>query len=73
MPTSGKAAEMTALPQPPRTSQKVPKNSAAERVPIDIVAPFFPTPRRFYMRRAHAIARFRPHMRVASPTTRRWL
>src|SRR5690606_19639610 len=29
MPTSGKAAASTALPQPPSTSQKVPKNSAA--------------------------------------------
>ena len=28
MPTSGKAAANTALPHPPRTSQKVPKNSA---------------------------------------------
>src|SRR5271155_1936333 len=29
MPTCGKAAASTALPQPPRTSQKVPMNSAA--------------------------------------------
>jgi hypothetical protein len=28
MPSSGKAAASTALPQPPKTSQKVPKNSA---------------------------------------------
>ena len=28
------AAEMTALPQPPRTSQNVPMNSAAQRLPI---------------------------------------
>src|SRR6188768_4053845 len=28
IPTSGKAAASTALPQPPRTSQKVPMNSA---------------------------------------------
>ena len=28
MPTSGKAAARTALPQPPRTSQNVPINSA---------------------------------------------
>jgi hypothetical protein len=28
MPTFGKAAAKTALPQPPRTNQKVPKNSA---------------------------------------------
>jgi hypothetical protein len=27
----GKAAARTALPQPPKTSQKVPKNSAAAR------------------------------------------
>ena len=31
MPTSGKAAASTALPQPPSTSQKVPMNSAARR------------------------------------------
>src|ERR1035441_4811992 len=31
MPNCGKAADSTALPQPPRTSQKVPKNSAAAR------------------------------------------
>src|SRR5271169_4401075 len=29
MPSCGKAAASTALPQPPNTSQKVPKNSAA--------------------------------------------
>src|SRR5258708_37954164 len=29
MPTFGKAAASTALPQPPRTSQNVPTNSAA--------------------------------------------
>src|SRR5258708_14375502 len=29
MPSCGKAAASTALPQPPKTSQKVPKNSAA--------------------------------------------
>ena len=28
IPTAGKPAESTALPQPPRTSQKVPMNSA---------------------------------------------
>ena len=28
MPSSGKAAARTALPQPPKTSQKVPKSSA---------------------------------------------
>src|SRR5215211_2599016 len=28
MPTSGKAAANTALPQPPRTNQRVPRNSA---------------------------------------------
>jgi hypothetical protein len=32
MPTPGKAAVITALPQPPSTSQKVPKNSAASRL-----------------------------------------
>jgi hypothetical protein len=33
MPTSGKAAASTALPQPPNTSQKVPMPSAAMRLP----------------------------------------
>ena len=32
MPTCGNAAESTALPQPPKTSQKVPKNSAETRL-----------------------------------------
>ena len=31
MPSWGKAADSTALPQPPNTSQKVPTNSAAAR------------------------------------------
>jgi len=31
MPRLGNAAAKTALPQPPKTSQKVPKNSAAAR------------------------------------------
>ena len=31
MPSDGKAAASTALPQPPSTSQKVPRNSAAKR------------------------------------------
>jgi hypothetical protein len=39
MPTSGKAAARTALPQPPRTSQKVPRNSAASRFEIATIAP----------------------------------
>jgi hypothetical protein len=36
MPTSGKAAAKTALPQPPKVSQKVPMNSAAIRFERDI-------------------------------------
>src|SRR6185369_9225375 len=32
IPTPGNAAASTALPQPPRTSQKVPTNSAARRL-----------------------------------------
>ena len=41
MPTLGKAEVSTALPQPPRTSQKVPMNSAVERWDKDIaVLPF---------------------------------
>src|SRR5215472_544029 len=36
MPTCGKAAAKTALPQPPNTSQKVPRNSAADRLPKDM-------------------------------------
>ena len=35
------AAASTALPQPPKTSQKVPSNSAAQRLVRDIFA-FFP-------------------------------
>src|SRR5579884_564411 len=31
IPNSGKAAEIKAAPQPPKTSQKVPRNSAMER------------------------------------------
>src|SRR5688572_27606248 len=37
MPTFGNAAERTALPQPPKTSQNVPNISAAARFPIGIV------------------------------------
>src|SRR5271165_2124262 len=33
---AGKAAASTALPHPPNTSQKVPKNSAVARLPIVI-------------------------------------
>src|SRR3546814_4594474 len=36
MPGSGTAAASTALPQPPRTSQKVPTNSAVRRCIRDI-------------------------------------
>ncbi len=38
MPTWGKAAERTALPQPPRVSQKVPRNSADARLTRDMDA-----------------------------------
>src|SRR3954469_2936781 len=41
MPTSGKAAASTALPQPPNTSQNVPSNSATERLTIDMCIPAF--------------------------------
>src|SRR3954454_3415516 len=34
IPTPGKAAARTALPHPPKTSQKVPMNSAAQRFEI---------------------------------------
>src|SRR5580700_8596989 len=36
MPVLGKPAASTAAPQPPKTSQNVPMNSAAARVPKDI-------------------------------------
>src|SRR6516164_2568651 len=36
MPRLGKAAARTALPQPPSTSQNVPKNSAPQRFPSDM-------------------------------------
>src|SRR5262245_48654450 len=39
IPTLGNAADRTALPQPPKTSQKVPMNSAARRRGISI-SPF---------------------------------
>src|SRR5690606_30780375 len=38
MPTLGKAAASTALPQPPNTNQKVPRNSAVQRLLIDTIA-----------------------------------
>src|SRR5262245_28665620 len=41
IPTLGKAAASTALPQPPKTSQNVPRNSAAALLVSDIgVSPF---------------------------------
>src|SRR6185295_6380952 len=39
MPTSGKAAARTALPQPPSTNQNVPMNSAASFFDIGIHPP----------------------------------
>src|SRR5205085_10999581 len=39
MPRSGKPAARTAAPQPPNTSQKVPKTSAAIRRDLSIVPP----------------------------------
>jgi hypothetical protein len=36
MPRLGNAADSTALPHPPRTNQKVPMNSAEDRLKIDI-------------------------------------
>src|ERR1700722_5371438 len=39
MPNCGYAAAITALPQPPKTSQKVPKNSAVARLERCIVLP----------------------------------
>src|SRR5262249_4793611 len=40
MPTFGNAAASTALPQPPKTSQKVPSASAARRFPSDMTSSF---------------------------------
>jgi hypothetical protein len=40
MPTPGKAAASTALPQPPNTSQKVPMNSAPNRFDSDMAFSF---------------------------------
>lgn len=37
IPTSGNAAAITALPQPPRTSQNVPKNAANMRFVSDCI------------------------------------
>ena len=43
IPSEGKAAARTALPHPPKTSQKVPKNSANARFDSGIVTTsFFP-------------------------------
>src|SRR5437773_1604205 len=42
MPTTGTAAASTALPQPPKTSQKVPMNSAAMRLLSDTRSSFCP-------------------------------
>src|SRR5690242_12967416 len=42
MPTPGKAAARTALPQPPKTSQNVPKTSAAIRRAIGCMGTPFP-------------------------------
>src|SRR3954470_14356227 len=39
MPTSGNLAASTALPQPPKTSQKVPNNSATARLAMGMVRP----------------------------------
>src|SRR5262245_6694672 len=36
MPSCGKAAASTALPQPPKTNQNVPMNSATERLARDM-------------------------------------
>src|SRR5215469_1695603 len=38
---AGNEAANSALPQPPKTNQNVPKNSAAARLPIDIVSSQF--------------------------------
>src|SRR4029450_1796315 len=40
IPTLGNAAASTALPQPPRTSHKVPTNSAVRRLLIGMIAPY---------------------------------
>src|SRR4051812_32104891 len=37
MPTSGNLAASTALPQPPKTSQKVPNNSATARLAMGMM------------------------------------
>src|SRR4030095_12682984 len=44
IPTLGNAAASTALPQPPRTSQKVPMNSATVLFPRDACAMASPVP-----------------------------
>jgi hypothetical protein len=38
IPTLGTPAAITAAPHPPNTSQNVPKNSAAARLPIGIAS-----------------------------------
>ena len=57
MPTSGKAAASTALPQPPSTSQNVPMNSAKQRFDIGIAISLLvlPPPPPYAAPPAHAI------------------
>src|SRR5271170_6741245 len=38
IPRVGKPADSTAAPHPPKTSQKVPKNSAAARLPMLMIS-----------------------------------
>src|SRR3569833_1507152 len=61
MPTLGNAAAITALPQPPSTSQNVPKNSAARRLESGMVVPdsfrFLKTDAPCLARRARTIRR----------------
>src|SRR5579859_6840769 len=40
IPRFGNAADRTALPQPPKTSQNVPRNSAPVLLPKGMTAPF---------------------------------
>src|SRR5436189_45147 len=59
MPTLGKAAAKTALPQPPKTSQKVPIASAVQRLLIFMGCPFVAV---------RNVPKHRPDSRLAIPT-----
>src|SRR5712692_738127 len=59
IPTVGKAAESTALPHPPRTNQKVPRNSAPVRCARDMEHSFLQDERWYRSRQLSHCAKLR--------------